>query len=202
MAEQKKKATGRKGKSPHRKRTVAQVATDFKDICKWRAESPAVAWRDIAEKISRRHSIRISHETLYAEYYRKCRNITDDARSQHIERECAGIQQQIDALWTSWHRSTGVKTKKKIKTISGGTTGTAKNRKKTEPKTEKEMIEEEMIGDPAIMAQITKLREQRMRLLGLMVQKTAFTDGDGDDVEAVVTYQVQLPDNGRKRTDT
>lgn len=196
---------GTRGRSPKAKRSKKQIADDFKDICQWRSGSKPKSWREIADLIADRHGIEISHVTLYREYYVKCSSIVTDARDAHIERELAEIQYQIDELTDAWHRSCGNRTRKKIKTVQRGIDKTKGDKKPKRGKdlefgesTEKEIIEENLIGDPSIQAQITRLRELRMRLLGLLVNKNAFTDGDGDDVDAVVV--VHLPDNGRTRT--
>lgn len=110
-------------------------------------------------------------------------------------RELAAIDQQIDELWIAWEKSKKPREKKAAEQHEGTFGG--KLTRGTIQKGEKE----ESYGDPRIMAEITKLREQRIKLLGLNEPtKIALTDTQGrsifpeikdDDLNTAITILKQ-----------
>lgn len=110
-------------------------------------------------------------------------------------RELTAIDQQIDELWIAWEKSKKPREKKAAEQHEGTFSG--KLTRGTIQKGEKE----ESYGDPRIMAEITKLREQRIKLLGLNEPtKIALTDTQGrsifpeikdDDLSTAITILKQ-----------
>lgn len=92
-------------------------------------------------------------------------------------RELAAIDRQIDELWEAWEKSKKAREKKAAEQHEGTFAG--KHTSGTIHKGEKE----ESYGDPRIMGEITKLREQRIKLLGLNEPtKIALTDTQGRSI--------------------
>lgn len=92
-----------------------------------------------------------------------------------IDREVAGIEYQESELWAAWHRSCQLEVVQKRTTkrkLVERTQGKGKDKTTTSEMVvvaEDEHTEtRQMIGDPRFMAEITKLRELRCRLLGLL----------------------------------
>lgn len=92
-------------------------------------------------------------------------------------RELAAIDRQIDELWGAWEKSKRPTNRRSLQTHRGtfagrGSQGEIETREG-----------EESYGDPRIMAEITKLREQRIKLLGLNEPtKIALTDTQGKSI--------------------
>lgn len=110
-------------------------------------------------------------------------------------RELAAIDKQIDELWEAWEKSKKAREKKTAEQHEGTFNGKLTNG------TIRGGEVEEQYGDPRIMAEITKLREQRIKLLGLNEPtKIALTDTQGrsifpeikdDDLNTAITILKQ-----------
>jgi predicted transcriptional regulator len=146
---------------------------------------------------------------------------------EKIAKECAGLEYQESELWKAWHRSCqleviSTKTIKRQLRESGEveqtTTKTKRKGKKTTTQDngqtmmivvadDERTVTRQMIGDPRFMAEITKVRELRCKLMGLLedakpdspiiniwqqLQEMKF-DRDRDPIEEAIQRVRQLP---------
>lgn len=149
-----------------------------------------------------------------------------DSRQQSYDekmiKELIGIEMQESQLWEAWYRSCQLETvrtvtsKKQLQEIDTSTNKRKRGRKKSTDDRETAMViveENEKtvtrqgIGDPRFMSEITRLRELRCKLLGLLedekptspivniwqqLQEMHF-DRDRDEIEDRITAVKQLP---------
>lgn len=141
---------------------------------------------------------------------------------EKMMKELIGIEMQESQLWEAWYRSCQLETirtvtsKKQLQEIDTSTNKRKKGRKKSTNDRETAMViveENEKtvtrqgIGDPRFMSEITRLRELRCKLLGLLedekptspivniwqqLQEMHF-DRDRDEIEDRINAVKQLP---------
>lgn len=135
---------------------------------------------------------------------------------ERMLRELTGIEMQESALWEAWHRScqTEVITTRSHKKQLRDAERPKKGKGKQSTPLEMVVIEEnektvtrQMIGDPRFMAEITRVRELRCKLMGLLedappsnpvvniwqqLQEMKF-DRDRDEIEEAIQTVRMLP---------
>lgn len=157
-------------------RSERELADDLLLICQYRKQR--MGWRSIAEKINSQRDYELGFTVYYRQYHRSKSNIEKEAmdnKDDLIMAELSEIDWQISQLMIAWENSIGTMERTKTKGI-----GESK---------EEEVTTWEQNGDPRYMAEITKLRERRCKLLGL----------DAPEKHAITAevQVVKIPDNGR-----
>ena len=131
-------------------RTEKELADDLALICQYRKQN--IGWRTIAQKINSQRDYDLNFSVYYFQYHTAKSNVQKEAlanKDELVEAELSEIDWQISELQLAWERSKGLQTK--------STTGERGSN----------VTEWEEHGDPRYMAEITKLRERRARILGL-----------------------------------
>lgn len=151
-------------------RTEKEKADDLLLICQLRKQN--IGWRTIAQRINSQRDYDLNFFVYYTQYHTAKSHIQKEAltnKDELIEAELSEIDWQIDELTKAWQRSIGVKQKTQTKT-----SGKIKLPGLDEDGEEDPMplggmfiTEWEESGDPRYMAEITKLRERRAKLLGI-----------------------------------
>lgn len=132
-------------------RTEKELAEDLLLICKYRKQG--IGWRTIAQKINNKRDYELSFSVYYTQYHDAKSSIQREAlenKDDLIEAELSEINWQIAELMTAWTNSIGTMTKEATNEKNGLTITTWEEN-----------------GDPRYMAEITKLRERRAKLLDL-----------------------------------
>ena len=132
-------------------RTEQELATDLLAICEYRKQG--LDWRRIARELNAKSGYDLDFVIYYRQYQTSSANILKEAQANKdelIADEIAGIDWQIAELTKAWENSIGTMRK------------TAENEKMGLTVTEWEEN-----GDPRYMAEITKLRERRAKILGI-----------------------------------
>jgi hypothetical protein len=135
-----------------------------------------------------------------------------------VNRELAGIEQQESQLWEAWYRSCQIEVistktrKKQLRDIERPKKGKKGKDASTEPamvviEENEKTVTRQMIGDPRFQAEITRLRELRCKLQGLLedappsapvvniwqqLQEMKF-DRDRDEIEEQIQAVRMLP---------
>lgn len=138
----------------------------------------------------------------------------------HMSKQLAGLDMQESQLWEAWYRScqreviTTVQHKKQLREQASEQTGKSRKRNKSVQQSEMVLVESnertvtrQLIGDPRFMAEITRVRELRCKLLGLLddepitqpivniwqqLQEIRF-NRDTDELEDAIAGVRQLP---------
>lgn len=123
------------------------IGYTYEQISEALGKTKAIVWRDIVQI---KQQWAASRETYY----------------ESMDRELSDINRQLKELWDAWELSKLPQRELVVEEITNHR-DVVNNEKpaRVQRATEKNR---EGLGDMAIMAQITKLREQRMRLLGLL----------------------------------
>ncbi len=149
-------------------RTERELADDLLLICQYRKER--IGWRTIAQNINSQRDYELNFSVYYTQYHDAKSNVQKEAiatKDQLIEAELSEIDWQIEELVKAWKRSIG--TKQKIQTKVSGKAklmDVPDGEEPTDPVTDAFVTEWEENGDPRYMAEITKLRERRAKILG------------------------------------
>lgn len=138
---------------------------------------------------------------------------------EHMQRQLIGIEMQESQLWEAWYRSCQLETvttktakKQLIQQSSKGRGRKGKQQDDSPPQMvvveeNEKTVTRQGIGDPRFMSEITRLRELRCKLLGLLedekptspiiniwqqLEQSRF-DRDKDEIEDRITAVKQLP---------
>lgn len=148
-------------------RTEQERADDYLAICKFRKQG--WDWRRIGRELNAKNGIDIDFVVYYRQYKNAVSNIEYEARAEKdelIADELAGIDWQISELVKAWENSIGTKRKTADNDKSGLT-----------------VTEWEENGDPRYMAEITKLRERRAKILGIDAPEKKDITSNGETVK-------------------
>lgn len=149
-------------------RTEQELASDLLDICEYRKKS--YDWRRIARLLNAKNGLDLDFAVYYRQYQNASSNILKEAlasKDELIADEIAGIDWQIEELTRAWENSIG--TKQKVQTKITGKVRLIDEQEGEEveaPANDMFVTEWEEHGDPRYMAEITKLRERRAKILG------------------------------------
>ena len=136
-------------------RTQRELAEDLLTIAQMRRNGST--WSQIAFHINSSRPYSLSWQTYYNQYHWANSNIEKEAldnKEALIVKELDGIDWQIRELEKAYQAS--IRTALTRTKTTGGKNGDILTE-----------TEREELGDPRYMAEITKLREQRARLLGI-----------------------------------
>jgi len=166
-------------KSNNNVRTEQELASDLLAICQYRKQG--IDWRRIARELNAKSGHDLDFTIYYRQYHTAKSNIQKEAiatKDELIADEIAGIDWQIAELTKAWEASIG--TKQKIQTKVSGKAKLIDEQDNEEPSEAVNDIfvtEWEENGDPRYMAEITKLRERRAKILGIdSAQKVEVTN--------------------------
>lgn len=132
-------------------RTEQELAADLLSICEFR--KLGYDWRWIGRELNTRNGLDLDFVVYYRQYKNEVSNIEYDARANKdelIAAEIDGIDWQIAELTKAWTNSIGTMRKEADNEKNGLTITTWDEN-----------------GDPRYMAEITKLRERRAKILGI-----------------------------------
>lgn len=131
-------------------RTEQELASDLLAICEFRKKG--YDWRRIARELNAKSGYDLDFTVYFRQYKTSTSNIQKEAlatKDELIADEIAGIDWQIDELIIAWEASKG--TQQRTTTNSKDVT----------------IASWDEYGDPRYMAEITKLRERRAKILGI-----------------------------------
>ncbi len=155
-------------KSNNNVRTEQELASDLLAICKYRKQG--IDWRRIARELNAKSGHDLDFTIYYRQYHTAKSNIQKEAiatKDELIADEIAGIDWQISELTKAWENSIGTKQKIQTKITGKSKSVTDENEGSEEQTSDSFVTEWEENGDPRYMAEITKLRERRARILGI-----------------------------------
>lgn len=137
-------------------RTAKEKAKDLKEITVLRKRG--YGWRTIAKMINAKRDYELVFTVYYKQYHTVVSGVQKEAlenKDELILAELSEIDWQIDELMEAWEKSKGTKQKTTTKADAEGDEESI------------QIMEWEESGEPRYMAEITKLRERRAKLLGL-----------------------------------
>jgi len=150
-------------------RTEKELADDLVLICQFRKQG--IGWRTIAQRINALRDYHLNFSVYYTQYHTAKSNVQKEAlasKDELIEAELSEIDWQIDELTKAWNRSIGVKQKTQTKVSGKMNLPEPDETDEGQPPLNDMFVTEwEESGDPRFMAEITKLRERRAKLLGI-----------------------------------
>ena len=140
----------RKRKGNNTVRTEHELASDLLSICEFRKKG--FDWRRIARELNAANGLDLNFVVYFRQYKNSVSNIEYDAKAEKdelIADEIAGIDWQIEELTVAWEASKGLQMRSTVGERGSNTTEWTDH------------------GDPRYMAEITKLRERRAKILGI-----------------------------------
>ena len=148
-------------------RTEQELATDLLAICEFRKKG--LDWRRIARELNAKSGYDLDFTVYYRQYHGNASSIQKEAlatKDELIADEIAGIDWQIEELTKAWEASIGTKQKTQTK-VTGKKPPTDDGEDQAEHVNDAFVTEWQDHGDPRYMAEITKLRERRAKILGI-----------------------------------